>query len=403
MTALRIYALGMCILLAGCVSKSVNSTSVPAIRTASTAVPEALLLDVNIAAFNPGIEDFDESDDVLIYPEVRKAEALFMPGLLAQAIEESGAWGAVRVVPDTTQISDLLVQGKILHSDGEQLKLHITASDSRGYIWLDQRYSGTASRYSYGMTTRNNHDPFQVIYNNIANDLLAQLEKLQDRDRQNVRLVSELLFARSFSPDSFDGYLASNPSGKQLIMRLPAEDDPMLSRVRKIRDRDRLFIDTLQTYYSGFDQRMSGPYDEWRKLSYEEAIALQEIKAESRRQLAAGAIAVIAGIVGAVDGDHPATRAAGQLAVIGGGYLLKSGLQKRAEASLHAEALEELGSSLEAEILPQVIEMEDRTITLSGNVEEQYNQWREVLAEIYRTEVGDLDLAPAPAATAEMP
>ncbi len=80
------------------------------------------------------------------------------------------------------------------------------------------------------------------------------------------------------------------------------------------------------------------------------------------------------------------------MAVIGGGYLLKSGLEKRNEAQIHVQALEELGMSLEAEITPQVIELEDRTVTLSGNVEDQYAQWRELLADIYRAEIGALEL-----------
>ena len=49
----------------------------------------------------------------------------------------------------------------------------------------------------------------------------------------------------------------------------------------------------------------------------------------------------------------------GSLAIIGGGYLLKSGLEKRNEAQIHVQAMEELGMSLEAEITPQVIELEE--------------------------------------------
>jgi hypothetical protein len=71
--------------------------------------------------------------------------------------------------------------------------------------------------------------------------------------------------------------------------------------------------------------------------------------------------------------------------------LLKSGLEKRNEAEIHVEALEELGLSLEAEIAPQVIELEDNSILLSGNVEDQYAQWREILADIYRAEIGEID------------
>jgi len=35
---------------------------------------------------------------------------------------------------------------------------------------------------------------------------------------------------------------------------------------------------------------------------------------------------------------------------------------------------------------PSVIEMEDRTVTLSGTIKEQSSQWRAVLQEIYQTE-----------------
>jgi hypothetical protein len=66
-------------------------------------------------------------------------------------------------------------------------------------------------------------------------------------------------------------------------------------------------------------------------------------------------------------------------------------MEKRNEAEMYAEALEELGLSLEAEITPQVIELEDRTVVLSGNVEDQYAQWRELLAELYRAEIGELE------------
>jgi len=100
---------------------------------------------------------------------------------------------------------------------------------------------------------------------------------------------------------------------------------------------------------------------------------------------------VLAGIAAASSGDGY-SRAAGNVAIMGGGYLLKSGLEKRNEAEIHVEALEELGQSLEAEITPQVIELEDRTVVLSGNVEDQYAQWREILADIYRAEMGALDL-----------
>ena len=50
---------------------------------------------------------------------------------------------------------------------------------------------------------------------------------------------------------------------------------------------------------------------------------------------------------------------------------------------------------MDAEITPRVIELEDRTVRLTGNVEDQYDQWRELLADIYAAELAALEpLAP---------
>ena len=400
MTAVRLLVpLGLCLLLGACVSQSIKSTSVAPVKTPSAAVAEEQLLDVAVVVFDPGLDDYDEDDQV--YPEVRKAEARFMPMLLSEAMQDSGAWGAVRVVPNDSQITDLMVRGEILHSNGEELQLAITATDSRGYVWLDKKYTGIASRYSYESTTRNTSDPFQTVYNTIANDLLQHLEELQPQDRSDVRVVSELAFARSFSPDAFDGYLEKTRSGRYEVQRLPAENDPMLARVREIRERDHLYVDTLQAYYTNFDAQMAGPYQEWRKNSYESVVALEQMQAESTRNLIIGGVAVLAGIAAATTGDSSASRTAGQIGVIGGGYLLKSGMDKRNEAQIHAVELEELGRSLEAEVAPQNIELEDRTVTLSGNVDEQYAQWRALLADIYRAEIGELELPEESAASAD--
>jgi hypothetical protein len=387
----------LCASLHACVSQTVTSTSVPDVRTASTSIKEGLLLDVDIAIFDPGLENYDEGQQV--YPEVRLAEANYMPRLLSEAMQDSGAWGAVRVVSVPDQITDLMVESKILYSDGEELRLKVTATDSRGVVWLDKKYQSNTSRYAYVESSRSYQDPFQAVYNVIANDLFEKQQTLLPGEREKIRLVSELLFARSFSPDAFDAYLTQNRKGLYMIRRLPAEDDPMLERVRSIRDRDLLFIDTMQEYFINFNEQMFGPYQEWRKLSYEEAVALQELKTESRRRLIAGGLAILAGIAGASSSNSSIGNAAAGVAIAGGGYLLKSGMEKRNEAEMHVESLEELGMSMGAEITPQVIELQDRTVTLSGTVEDQYAQWRELLAEIYRNEIGELEPAIDAAAT----
>ena len=384
-------------MLGGCVSETVKSTSVPTLEAPERLTPEAELLDVGIVILDPGISAVE--DEELVYPEVRKAEATFMATELAEVLTEQGGWGAVRVVPDDRQFSDLLVRGTILLSDGESLQLKILVSDARGTVWLDKRYQGVTSRYAYEQGTRVKQDPFLAVYRMIANDMLAIFDRVPSADRVTIRRVAEMRFARDFASGAFADYLDEDDAGQISLRRLPAEDDPMLNRVRGLRQRHYVFVDTLQGHYNGFAEDMYTPYQEWRRASYEETIALRELEAESQREMIAGGAAILAGIVAQTSGSRT-TRSAGAVGVIGGGALLKSGLEKRAESNIHSLALEELGQSLDAEITPRVIELEDRTVRLTGNVEDQYDQWRELLADIYAAELAALE---PPAASANDP
>jgi len=380
-------------LLTGCVSETVKSTSVPVLDAPETLTPEAELLDVGVVILDPGISEAEDEEQV--YPEVRKAEATFMSTELAGVLAEQGAWGAVRVVPDDRQFSDLLVRGTILRSDGEALELKILVSDARGTLWLDKRYQGLTSRYAYEQGTRVKQDPFLAVYRMIANDMLARFDQVAAGDRVTIRRVGEMGFARDFASGAFGDYLEEDDSGQITLRRLPSEDDPMLNRIRGLRQRHYVFVDTLQGHYTGFSEDMYGPYQEWRKASYEETVALRELEAEAQREMIAGGAAILAGIVAQTSGSRT-TRSAGAVGVIGGGALLKSGLEKRAESNIHSLALEELGQSLDAEITPRVIELEDRTVRLTGNVEDQYDQWRELLADIYAAELAALEPPASP-------
>ena len=375
-------------LLTGCVTETVKSTSVPVLDAPDTPVPDAELLDVGVVILDPGISSVEDEEQV--YPEVRRAEATFMATELADVLAEQGGWGAVRHHPDERQFSDLLVRGTILQSDGEALELKIRVSDARGTVWLDKRYTGITSRYAYEQGTRTKQDPFLSVYRMIANDMLAAFQRLPAEERTTIRRVAEMRFARDFASGAFADYLNEDPSGQVTLRRLPSEEDPMLARVRGLRQRHYVFVDTLQGHYAGFSDDMYTPYQEWRKASYEETVALRELENEAKREMIAGGAAILAGIVAQSSGSRM-TRSAGAIGVVGGGALLKRGLEKRAESNIHSLALEELGQSLDAEITPRVIELEDRTVRLTGNVEDQYDQWRELLADIYAAELAALE------------
>jgi hypothetical protein len=65
-----------------------------------------------------------------------------------------------------------------------------------------------------------------------------------------------------------------------------------------------------------------------------------------------------------------------------------SGIKKFADAKTAAQEVKELASSFEDEASTQIVEVEGRSLKLSGTAEEQYREWRRLLADIYREEVG---------------
>jgi len=375
--------------LGACTTTDVRTTAFTPLTVEDAAMPEKRLLDVGIVQFDPGLDEAEADEDKLVFPELRHAESRYMAVTLADALQSSQGWGAVRVIPSERTNIDVTVSGRIVQSDGETLTVEVTVTDSRGQRWFTKEYTEQASHYAYDRKNPTKGDAFQGVYNRIANDMIAYRQKLSDESISELRTVSELRFARSFSPHAFDRYLTQSEDGIYQLTALPAEDDPMLARVRRIRERDYLFVDTLQGYYGTFVKSMEQPYQEWRAMSYEEVQQMHELKRKARNHTIMGAAAIIGGIAAAGAGAGSA-RAAGQVGIAGGGYLIKSGFDRRAEAKMHIEALQELGDSMEAEVEPRIVELEDRTVTLTGSVENQYRQWRELLKQIYQAETGDL-------------
>ena len=108
------------------VDKITSSTPIQ-LLTPSTPIPESFLLDVGIPTFNDGLYLTD--DDDLVFPEVRYAESIYFANQLAKVLERSGAWGAVRVIPNDLVVTDVFVKAIILHSDGEKMSLEVSVSD----------------------------------------------------------------------------------------------------------------------------------------------------------------------------------------------------------------------------------------------------------------------------------
>jgi hypothetical protein len=377
--------------LAACAGPRPADSYVEAIQ-ASGDLPESRLLDVGIGVFDPGLPERGERPRDLVFEGVREAEARYLPVQLRDTLQNTGHWGLVRVVPGSAVGLDLHVSGKILQSDSELLVLLITVRDATNRQWFSREYRTRADTQLYVESAGLRREPYQRIFNLVANDLLAFRDRLSDQAIAEIRRVAELRFAQDLSPDAFSGHLEQRRDGRFVVRRLPAHDDPMLERVRLIRERDFMFLDTLNEHYSGLHRDMASPYESWRRFTYEELIARREVERRAFWQKAAGVAAIAGAIV--MDGNSQSADTARTVLIIGGAELLKAGFQTSREATIHANALIELGRSFSAEIRPVVVEVQGETRRLEGSAETQFQEWRELLRAIYGAETGFLEAVP---------
>jgi len=404
--ALSFAALAVTVLV-GCV---VNETRpLPKLEAvqAKQQIAEAELLDVAVQAFDDNIpEAIKDNEEALdkrrIYPDVRKAESRLLANRLKTTLETSGQWGAVRVVPEGVRFVDILVTGKILESTGGRLELEVRAVDSVGRIWIDDKiYAGDADLGSYktdaAMRAR---DPFKNVYVQIADDLLQARERLTTIDRRDIRQVAALRFAEDLDPRSFGGYLVRDKDGLIKVSRLPASGDPALERVEKIRERDAVVIDTLDGYNEQFSEGLFDSYAGYRRTSREAIEKEDKARAQATTRTVLGAAAVLASIFVSSQcsgSDYNCQRVEDAVRYgggVGGVAAVMSGIKKFEDAKTAAQEVKELARSFENEAGSQIVEVEGRSLKLVGTAEEQYREWRRLLAAIYAEETGVAPVAP---------
>jgi len=373
------------IIISGCATYQAQKVGPTPIMRADAEIPEDQLMDVGILVFES--EEITEAEDEGTSNDIRKAESNFIPYHLKNTLQQSSQWGAVRVIPAETDSIDLLVKGEILESNGERLGLKIDVTDATGKTWFGKKYKAEASPEAYSGNRPGEKDAFQDLYNTIANDMAEFKQKLNPDDIRKIRTTAKLRFAGEFAPDAFGGYLAKDEKGIITIKRLPADDDPMMERLLKIREREYMYADTLNEQYDEFYNEMWPSYENWRLLNMTERKAMREIKKKALTRQLLGAL-LIAGAVAAGSIDSNSTGAIQVGMIIIGGQVIISGFNVSKEAEIHEAAIQELSESFSSEMKPVVMEFEGKQYELTGSAEEQFKQWRELLRKIYFTETG---------------
>lgn len=325
-------------------------------------------LDVSIRVFrsaeaepaNGGVETQAPTADASATPEVRLAETRYLPMFLRYRLEASGLFGAVRVLPEIDNSAQLTIEGTIQRSDGAWLALDIIARDSTGRVWIDKRYEGAAAPSVTASGDPLSEDDFAWLFAALLRDLATAQDALSAAQREEIRTVALLRYGRGLVPESFDGYLRENSDGTVSVLRLPASDDPILRRIEEIREHEYLFIDVVDGEYQRFFGDIKPVYDMWRQFQREQSSSAADFTA--RESITPS---------GYVRGSY---------------YALQESYNNYRWAKVQELYLDELREGFANEVEPTELALENSLYTLTGTMEQQYREWRSILAELYALE-----------------
>ena len=306
-------------------------------------------LNVSIATFDPGVpEDNSLHRDLQVFPKIREIESMFLPFVLRQVLVDSGDWGAVRVVPEADTASELLITGTIVHSDGETLAVQLSAVDARGHEWTNQTY-----------TTQSDFDD---LYAGFLDDLQTTRSGFDDRTLRNIVGTSLMRYSAELAPDAFDGYIEMQSDGTVKLLRLPADGDPMLARIQRIRSVEYVMTDAIDQKFRELHEEVDSVYAIWRK--YRRWYTNFKVEEAQRNEFSK------------TDADRGTYEA------------IKQSYDNYRMDRLAAQEQDKLAVGFNNEMEPIIEKMEERIAEMNGWVEDGYVEWARILDELFEIESG---------------
>jgi hypothetical protein len=393
MKRLLLLLLALTVFGSGCAVQELVVAQETELVVAATSVDEALLLDVGIVEFDAGIPEDNRPEKSGIYDDIRRAESKYIPYHLKTTLQGAGHWGAVRVIPSESAFTDVIVKGSIEKSDGEYVELKVAVWDAAGRHWFTRSYETQTGLTSYSKRRDRRRDPYQKVFNDFANDLQQHAALMPPKQLQQVRQVSELQFFADMSPAAYGQHIERGDDGIYNVIRLPAENDPSVARMRQIRERDRLVVDTLNEHYANFYYGIAIPYRNWRKNSRAETVKYRQEKRSAAMQALVGVVVLAASTQ--IDTSSSSSRNTRNInralqyqGISRGLDTVYGAMRRNREAGLHLEAIAELSESFGNEAAPMVVNVEGQERRLTGTAEAQFESWRQLLRDIYEAETG---------------
>jgi hypothetical protein len=276
---------------------------------------------------------------------------------LRYRLEASRLFGAVRVLPVLDNSAQLMVEGTILRSDGSRLELALKARDSTGRLWLERSYAGAAVPSVSATDDPLAQDDFAYLFADIVRDLAAVLQQLTPAEIEAIRSVALLRYGQGLVPESFTGYLREASDGSVSLLRLPATNDPLLQRIADIREHEYLFIDVVDQEYQQFFGAIKPVYDMWRRVQREQGTSANDFTARET--------------------------VAGSQYRRGSYYALQEAYNNYRWAKVQELYRDELKEGFANEVEPTELQLENSLYKLTGTLEQQYREWRSILAELF--------------------
>jgi hypothetical protein len=383
------------VILSGCTVSEVIEAERTNLDIATLNISENFLLDIGILMFESGVSEENDPDKTGIYGEIRAAESRYFPYHLKTTLEKTRYWGSVRVIPSRDAITDVIISGEIIRSDGEYAELEISAEDITGKKWFSREYSIQTGLRSYSEGRDRTNDPYQKIFNDFSNDLRLYASDLHGSVNKKIQQTSELLFFANMVPSVYEQYFSNN-EGQIEILRLPADNDPMVVRLKGIRERDRLVIDSINEHYANYYYGIAIPYEGWRRKARENQIDIRDTKRAASIRALIG-VAVTAGSINVDTSDTSRSRrnikrATRSVGIDRGIRTIIDAWQLRESTRSYRNQIGELSESFIAEAAPMIIEVEGQSRRLTGTAESQYEGWRKILKEINLIESGETSI-----------
>lgn len=371
--------------------------------------------NVAINLFQPGVDLFELEEDgsglfaiddsgvpkidhKAIDPKIRRLETHFLPGTLKSVLDRSRQWGQTFVSPGEVQSPDLFVDATILASDGHSIALLVQVRDSSGRTWYNDTIKYLTLESDYLFASWPTKDPYDAIYNHIANRLATYRNNLTPEEQKQIRMVSQMRFASDLAPDAFGDYLARNEEQQLYVQRFPAENDPTFQTVQQLHGTELDMLTHIEEYYDNLQEGSFDSYNTWREQFRQLSIEMEQYRVNAQNQkttslIIAGLAVATAAATASSDSQYNSNRGSDAAAILAGGLELSVAIyeaakEKIAIANLKAKELAEISEIAGKGLQPKVIELEGRTYQLTGDVDSRFRQIREIIRQRYLIETG---------------